>query len=146
MKIINVIYYLLMPQLKYTINNILKPYPMQLISSYNNSNASKNKLISPNINRQYIAVDNENDKPLIMSELINIIRSKSNNKNNTNSSAVLIFLNKDSSPIEFAQKLSEYDIKCALLHEYINDKTMRSKFVKLFKNGKGDVNNQGLKT
>ena len=136
-------------QLKAYIHQILQPYPVQLISSYkspellafNNTEQNANvglRFISPNITHQYIAVNDAKDKPYIISELIGTIRSDPKRKKMYNP-AVLIFLGKDASPIQFAEALSEYDIKCALLHEYINDKTMRSKFLKLFKNGDIDA-------
>ena len=128
--------------LKNTIREILQPYPIQLISTNDASNNAQKsyKVISPNICHQFIAVssDASETKPFIVSELIKTIRSDMKQKKVFNP-AVLIFLSKDTSPIRFAEKLSEFDIKSALLHEYINDKTLRSKFLKLFKNGSIDA-------
>ena len=96
------------------------------------------KLISPNITHQYVAVDDPADKPFIISELIASIRSDPRH-NKLYNPAVLVFVGKDSSPIALAEALSEHDLKSALLHEYVNDKSLRSEFLKLFKNGRMDA-------
>eukprot|EP01083_Nonionella_stella_P016033 44819_1 len=129
-------------QLKSYINQILQPYPVQLISAEQPTHRIKSrkssKLLSPNIKHQYISVDGDKDKPFIIADLIHTIRSDPKKKKLYNP-AVLIFVSKDTSPIKFAERLCQHDMKCALLHEYINDKTMRSKFLKLFKNGSIDA-------
>ena len=93
------------------------------------------RLLSPNIVHQYVAVDGAEDKPFIAAELIRKIRLNPKQKKMYNP-AVLVFVAKESSPMEFAESLSEHDIKCAVLHEHCAEKAARSRFLKMFRSGK----------
>jgi len=92
------------------------------------------RLISPNIVHQFVAVDGAERKGFIVAELIRKIRADPKQKKLYNP-AVLVFVAKESSPREFAETLSEHEVKCAVLHEHCAEKAARSRFLKMFRNG-----------
>ena len=140
-------------QLKSFLRQILQPHPVQLISTHCPSPTEQwrtlskdgemeqfaanpvHRLISPNIAHQYVAVDGAENKPFIVAELIRKIRLNPKQKKMYNP-AVLVFVAKESSPMEFAESLSEHDLKCAVLHEHCAEKAARSRFLKMFRSGK----------
>ena len=126
-------------QLKSALRQTLQPHPVELVSTLRlheegGRQSAVQRLISPNIAHQYVAVDGAEHKPFVVAELIRKIRSDPKQRKLYNP-AVLVFVAKESSPTEFAEALSEHEVRCAVLHEHCAEKAARSRFLKMFRSG-----------